>query len=88
MFHRRALHQLPRPPSITITRLAARAGKPGFGRYVVADEWGNKLPSYFYRLVGEDGQVFQDLSEPNGRTKPLPESAHPVRKAEFPKRGW
>ncbi|VVO89327.1 hypothetical protein PS850_02270 [Pseudomonas fluorescens] len=62
--------------------------KPGFGRYVVADEWGNKLPSYFYRLVGEDGQVFQDLSEPNGRTKPLPESAHPVRKAEFPKRVW
>jgi hypothetical protein len=63
-------------------------GKPGFGRYVVADEWGNKLPSYFYRLAGEDGQVFQDLSEPNGRTKPLPESAHPVRKAEFPKRVW
>ncbi|VVO89391.1 hypothetical protein PS850_02273 [Pseudomonas fluorescens] len=62
--------------------------KPGFGRYVVADEWGNKLPSYSYRLVGEDGQVFQDLSEPNGRTKPLPESVHPVRKAEFPKRGW
>ena len=62
--------------------------KPGFGRYVVADEWGNKLPSYFYRLVGEDGQVFQDLSEPNGRTKPLPESAHPVRKAEFPERVW
>lgn len=63
-------------------------GKPGFGRYVVADEWGNKLPSYFYRLVGEDGQVYQDLSEPNGRTKPLPASAHPVRKAEFPERPW
>jgi hypothetical protein len=63
-------------------------GKPGFGRYVIADEWGNKLPSYFYRLVGEDGQVFQGLSEPNGRTKPLPRSAHPVRKVEFPVRAW
>ncbi|WP_256660551.1 hypothetical protein [Pseudomonas sp. G(2018)] len=61
-------------------------GKPGYGRYVVADEWGNTLPSYFYRLVGEDGQVFQGLSERNGRTKPLPKGAHPVRKAEFPKK--
>ena len=63
-------------------------GKPGFGRYVIADEWGNELPSYSYRLVGADDQVFQDLSEPNGRTKLLPESAHPLRKAEFPKRVW
>jgi hypothetical protein len=63
-------------------------GKPGYGRYVVADEWGNTLPSYFYRLIGENGQVFQGLTERNGRTEPLPNSANPLRKAEFPERAW
>jgi hypothetical protein len=63
-------------------------GKPGFGRYVVADEWGNTLPSYFYRLIGENDQEFQGLTELNGRTEPLPNSAHPLRKAEFPERAW
>ncbi|WCM49877.1 hypothetical protein OH720_23240 [Pseudomonas sp. WJP1] len=63
-------------------------GKPGYGRYVVADEWGNTLPSYFYRLIGENDQVFRGLTELNGRTEPLPNNVHPLRKAEFPERVW
>ncbi|MDP9657633.1 UNVERIFIED_ORG: hypothetical protein J2W87_005590 [Pseudomonas putida] len=62
--------------------------QPGFGRYLIVDEWGNKLPSYFYRLVGENGEVFQGLTELNGRTNPLPESARALSKAEFPERVW
>ena len=60
----------------------------GFGRYLLVDEWGNKLPSYSYRLVGQSGEVFQGRTEPNGRTALLPVSAHPLRKAEFPERAW
>ncbi|MDP9657631.1 UNVERIFIED_ORG: hypothetical protein J2W87_005588 [Pseudomonas putida] len=62
--------------------------QPGFGRYLIVDEWGNKLPSYFYRLVGDNGEVFQGLTELNGRTNPLPESARALSKAEFPERVW
>ena len=31
--------------------------KPGFGQYLIVDEWGNKLPTYDYRLVGKDGRI-------------------------------
>jgi hypothetical protein len=62
--------------------------KPGFGRYLLVDEWGNKLPRYFYRLVSQSGEVFQGRSEANGRTKLLPVSAHPLRMAEFPELAW
>jgi hypothetical protein len=60
----------------------------GFGRYLLVDEWGNKLPSYSYRLVGQSGEVFQGRTEPNGRTALLPVSAHPLSKAEFPDKAW
>ncbi|MBV7576346.1 hypothetical protein KW846_26865 [Pseudomonas sp. PDM32] len=62
--------------------------KPGYGRYVIVDEWGNELPAYSYRLVGQDGQIFRDKSDTNGRTEPLPVSAHPLRKVEFPVERW
>jgi len=60
----------------------------GLGRYLLVDEWGNKLPSYFYRLVGQNGEIFQGRSEPSGRTELLPVTAHPLRKVEFPERAW
>lgn len=62
--------------------------KPGYGRYVIVDEWGNKLRAYSYRLVGQDGQIFQGKSGANGLTKPLPASAHPLREVEFPAKAW
>ncbi len=62
--------------------------KPGYGHYVIVDEWGNELPSYGYRLVGQDGQIFQNRTDIKGRTKPMPASAHPLRKVEFPVQAW
>ncbi|MGF6203145.1 hypothetical protein [Pseudomonas laurylsulfatiphila] len=62
--------------------------KPGYGRYVIVDEWGNELPAYAYRLIGQDGQIFRGKSDINGRTEPLPVSAHPLRKVEFPVEAW
>ena len=61
---------------------------PGFGHYVIADEWGNALPSFTYRLVGADGQVFEGRTDEKGRTKPLPDSINPLREVEFPPRKW
>ncbi|MBV7576347.1 hypothetical protein KW846_26870 [Pseudomonas sp. PDM32] len=62
--------------------------KPGYGRYVIVDEWGNELPAYAYRLIGQDDQIFRGKSDINGRTEPLPVSAHPLRKVEFPVEVW
>ncbi|WP_433736223.1 hypothetical protein [Pseudomonas putida] len=62
--------------------------KPGYGRYVIVDEWGNPLRPFAYRLVGQDGQIYQGRSGANGRTEPLPDSAHPLRKVEFPVDKW
>ncbi|MNJ57466.1 hypothetical protein D3C77_530550 [compost metagenome] len=59
---------------------------PGYSRYVVADEWGNLLPSYFYRLLGKSGQIYQGMSDDKARTQPLATTEHPLRKAEFPER--
>ncbi|WP_256590907.1 MULTISPECIES: hypothetical protein [unclassified Pseudomonas] len=61
---------------------------PGYGHYVIVDEWGNKLRAFSYRLVGQDGQIFQGKSGANGRTKPLPASAHPLREIQFPVEVW
>ena len=61
---------------------------PGFGHYVIANEWGNALPSFTYRLVGADGQVFEGRTDEKGRTKPLPDSTNPVREVGFPPRKW
>ena len=52
--------------------------KPGFGQYLIVDEWGKRLPSYSYRLVGNNGQIFEEKTDVEGLTDPLPESAHPV----------
>ena len=62
--------------------------KPGFGRYLIVDEWGKRLPSYSYRLVGNNGQIFEEKTDVEGLTDPLPESAHPVREVDFPNRRW
>ncbi|MGJ7517976.1 hypothetical protein ACSFE6_27010 [Pseudomonas baetica] len=62
--------------------------KPGYGHYVIVDEWGNELRPFSYRLVGQDGQIYQGRSGANGRTEPPPDSAHPLRKVEFPNRTW
>ncbi|MGF6199581.1 hypothetical protein [Pseudomonas laurylsulfatiphila] len=62
--------------------------KPGYGHYVIVDEWGNELPSYGYRLVGQDGHIFQNRTDIKGRTKPMPVSTHPLRKVEFPVQAW
>ena len=59
---------------------------PGFGRYFIADEWGNELPRYHYRLLGKSGQSFQGRTDPSGRTQPLPDSAHPPLEVQFPER--
>jgi hypothetical protein len=61
---------------------------PGFGRYFIADEWGNELPRYHYRLLGKSGQSFQGRTDPSGRTQPLPDSAHPPLEVQFPERKW
>jgi hypothetical protein len=76
-----------RSPQLLPDRLP-EPGQTGFGRYLIVDEWGNKLPSYFYRLVGQSGEVFQGRTEPNGQTEVLPVSAHPLRKVEFPDKSW
>jgi hypothetical protein len=62
--------------------------KPGFGRYLIVDEWGKRLPSYSYRLVGNNGQIFEEKTDVEGLTDPLPESAHPIREVDFPNRRW
>jgi hypothetical protein len=58
--------------------------QPGFGRYVIVNEWGSRLPSYSYRLVGKDGRTYEEKTDVEGVTDPLPDSAHPVREVEFP----
>ena len=58
--------------------------KPGFGQYLIVDEWGNKLPTYDYRLVGKDGRINKWKTDANGLTLPVPESMHPLREVEFP----
>ncbi|MGJ7517975.1 hypothetical protein ACSFE6_27005 [Pseudomonas baetica] len=62
--------------------------KPGYGHYLIVDEWGNELRAFAYRLVGQDGRIYQGKSSVNGRTEPLPDSAHPLRKVEFPVDKW
>ncbi|MHC8318629.1 hypothetical protein [Pseudomonas sp. LB3P31] len=61
---------------------------PGYGRYAVADEWGNELTSFAYRLFGKNGEKFEGKSGLKGLTHPIPESALPLRKVEFPERLW
>ncbi|MCX2900423.1 hypothetical protein [Pseudomonas mandelii] len=61
---------------------------PGYGRYVVADEWGNAVVSFAYRLFGKNGEKFEGKSGINGLTRPIPDSAHPLSKVEFPERLW
>ncbi|WLH92665.1 hypothetical protein PSH87_12145 [Pseudomonas sp. FP453] len=58
--------------------------KPGFGQYLIVDEWGNKLPTYDYRLVGKDGRINKWKTDAKGLTLPVPESMHPLREVEFP----
>ena len=58
--------------------------KPGFGQYLIVDEWGNKLPTYDYRLVGKDGRINKWKTDAKGLTHPVPESMHPLREVEFP----
>ncbi len=58
--------------------------KPGFGQYLIVDEWGNKLPTYDYRLVGKDGQINKWRTDAKGLTHPVPESMHLLREVEFP----
>ena len=58
--------------------------KPGFGQYLIVDEWGNKLPTYYYRLVGKDGRINKWKTDAKGLTYPVPESMHPLREVEFP----
>ncbi|MBD8194642.1 hypothetical protein IFR35_27260 [Pseudomonas fluorescens] len=60
--------------------------KPGYGRYVIVDEWGKRLPSYGYRLVGNNGQIFEEKTDVEGFTDPLPDNAHPIREVDFPGR--
>lgn len=62
--------------------------KPGYGHYVIVDEWGNELQAFAYRLVGQDARIYQGKSSVNGHTEPLPDSAHPLRKVEFPVGVW
>ncbi|WP_339560473.1 hypothetical protein [Pseudomonas sp. EA_65y_Pfl1_P113] len=62
--------------------------KPGFGYYIIVDEWGNELPVYDYRLVGANGQIFRERTTADGHTQPLPNSAHPLREVEFPVQSW
>jgi len=64
------------------------AEQPGFGYYVVVDEWGNELPFYNYRLVGNTGQVFEGRTDFNGHTEPLPTGVNPLREVEFPVAKW
>ncbi|MNP35602.1 hypothetical protein D3C76_1289420 [compost metagenome] len=59
---------------------------PGYSRYVLVDEWEEKLPLSLFRFVGADGQVYNGKSDVEGRTQPLPDTAHPLRKVEFPLR--
>ncbi|MCX2900421.1 hypothetical protein [Pseudomonas mandelii] len=59
---------------------------PGYGRYVVADEWGNAVVSFAYRLFGKNGEKFEGKSGIKGLTRPIPNSAHPLSKVEFPER--
>ncbi|MBY8950146.1 hypothetical protein J1G35_30170 [Pseudomonas sp. SH10-3B] len=58
--------------------------QPGFGRYVIVNEWGSRLPSYSYRLVGKDDRTYEEKTDVDGFTDPLPDSAHPVREVDFP----
>ncbi|WP_256595273.1 hypothetical protein [Pseudomonas sp. LG1E9] len=58
--------------------------KPGFGQYLIVDEWGNALPIYDYRLVGADGRISRERTTNKGLTQPLPSSVHPLREVEFP----
>ena len=62
--------------------------KPGYGRYLIVDEWGNGLPAYVYWLIGQDGRILQGKTDPNGHTQPLPITAHPPRAVEFPVDKW
>jgi hypothetical protein len=62
--------------------------KPGYGHYVIVDEWGDELRAFAYRLVGQDGQIYQGKSGTNGRTELLPDSVHPLRKVDFPVDKW
>jgi len=52
------------------------------------DEWGNELPFYNYRLVGNTGQVFEGRTDFNGHTEPLPTGVNPLREVEFPVAKW
>ncbi|MHC8314063.1 hypothetical protein [Pseudomonas sp. LB3P31] len=61
---------------------------PGYGRYAVADEWGNELTSFAYRLFGKNGEKFEGKSGLKGLTRPIPDSALPLTKVEFPERLW
>ncbi|MBD8195130.1 hypothetical protein IFR35_13335 [Pseudomonas fluorescens] len=58
--------------------------KPGFGQYLIVDEWGNALPIYDYRLVGADGRISRERTTNKGLTQPLPSSVHPLREVVFP----
>ena len=60
--------------------------KPGFGQYLIVDEWGNKLPIYDYRVVGNDGRIYKSRTDSNGLTNAFPESMHPLREVQFPER--
>lgn len=61
---------------------------PGFGHYVIVDEWGEELRLYEYRLVGNNDQIFRGRTDSDGSTQPLPISAHPLREVKFPVRKW
>ncbi|MCK6186326.1 hypothetical protein KZX66_01145 [Pseudomonas sp. EYE_354] len=58
--------------------------KPGFGQYLIVDEWGNPLPVYDYQVVGANGRTYRERTTSEGLTKPLPSSFHPLREVEFP----
>ena len=62
--------------------------QPGFGHYMIVDEWGEELRLYEYRLVGNNDQIFLGRTDHKGRTEPLPMSAHPLREVEFPVPKW
>ena len=61
---------------------------PGFGHYVIVDEWGEELRLYEYQLVGNSGQIFRGRTDSDGSTQSLPISAHPLREVKFPVRKW
>ena len=58
--------------------------RPGFGQYLIVDEWGNALPAYDYQVVGANGRMYREKTTSEGLTKPLPSSFHPLREVEFP----